>query len=96
MKMDSVISRVQRHGTPEGDLHPTHDPKNHWRLVAKYREAWAHLMLTPAPDAKAVVWKRAQLKAGRHKYTDLTTERIERAIADDVEFLRAHPTRRDQ
>ena len=94
MKMDSVISRVQRHGTPEGDLHPTHDPKNHWRLVAKYREAWAHLMLTPAPDAKAVVWKRAQLKAGRHKYTDLTTERIERAIADDVEFLRAHPTRR--
>jgi hypothetical protein len=94
IKMDSVISRVQRHETPEGALHPIHDPKNHWRLVAKYREAWARQMLTPAPDAKAVDWKRAELKAGRHKYTDLKSERIERAIADDVEFLKAHPTRR--
>jgi hypothetical protein len=40
------------------------------------------------------VWKRAQLKTGHHKHTDLKPERIERAIADDVEFLRSHPTRR--
>jgi hypothetical protein len=51
-------------------------------------------MLTPAPDMLSVTWKRAQLKAENHKHTDLKTESIERAIADDVEFLRAHPTRR--
>jgi len=42
---------------------------------------------------RSVTWKRAELKAGRHKHTDLKTERIERSIADDVEFLRAQPTR---
>ena len=39
-------------------------------------------------------WKRAELKAENHKHTDLKSERIERAIADDVEFLKTHPTRR--
>ena len=55
-------------------------------------------MLTPAPDMASVTWKRAQLKARYHKHTDLKPELIERAIADDVEFLKAHPTRwrRDQ
>ena len=94
MKMDGVISRVQRHGTPEGELHPTRNPKDYWQLVVKYRQAWARLMLTPAPDMQSVTWKRAQLKAENHKHTDLKTERIERAIADDVEFLKAHPSRR--
>ena len=93
MKMDGVISCVQRHGTPEGDLHPTRDPKDYWKLVVKYRQAWARLMLTPAPDMRSVTWKRAELKAENHKPTDLKTERIERAIADDVEFLKEHPTR---
>jgi hypothetical protein len=65
-----------------------------WALIGKYREAWARLMLTPAPDMLSVTWKRAQLQAENHKHTDLKPERIERAIADDVEFLRTHPTRR--
>jgi hypothetical protein len=94
MKMNDAISRVQRHDAPEGKLHPAYKHEDHWNPLAKYREAWARLMLTPAPDALAVVWKRAQLKAGHHKHTDLKPERIERAIADDVEFLRSHPTRR--
>jgi len=33
-------------------------------------------------------WRRA-----KHKYTDLKSERIERAIAVDLEFLAAHPGR---
>jgi len=94
MKMDTAISRVQRHDTPEGNLHPIREPKNYWGLVANYRIAWARLMLTPAPDMRSVTWKRAELKAEKHKHTDLKTERIERAIDDDVEFLRTHPTRR--
>jgi hypothetical protein len=94
MKMDTAISRVQRHETPEGALHPVREPKDYWGLVANYRIAWARLMLTPAPDMRSVTWKRAELKAEHHKHTDLKSERIERAITDDVEFLRAHPTRR--
>jgi hypothetical protein len=94
MKMDGAISRVQHCDAPEGALHPVRDPKGYWTLVEKYRLAWCHLMLTPAPDMRSVAWKRAQLKAGHHKHTGLTAERIERAIADDVEFLKAHPTRR--
>jgi hypothetical protein len=96
MKMDSAIFRVQNHGLPEGELHPEFNPQDHWRLLAKYREAFVRLMLTPAPDAQAVAWKRAALKAGKHKHTDLKTERIERAIADDVEFLRSHPVRQSR
>ena len=94
MKMDTAISRVQNCDTPEGNLHPIREPKNYWGLVANYRIAWARLMLTPAPDMLCVTWKRAELKAEKHKHTDLKTERIERAIDDDVEFLRTHPTRR--
>jgi hypothetical protein len=45
-------------------------------------------VLTPAPDTAAVAWKKAALAAGQHEYTDIKTERIERAIADDVESPR--------
>jgi hypothetical protein len=95
MKMDGAISRVQNHELPEGKLHPIREPGHYWALIAKYREAWARLMLTPAPDMLSVTWKRAQLEAGNYQYTDLKPERITRAIADDVEFLRTHPTRRN-
>jgi hypothetical protein len=96
MKMDSAIFRVQNHGLSEGELHPEFNPQDHWRLLAKYREAFVRLMLAPAPDARAVAWKRAALKAGKHKHTDLKTERAERAIDDDVEFLKAHPVRQSR
>ena len=41
-----------------------------------------------------IVWKRAAFNAGQHRYTDVKPERIERAIDDDVEYLRTYPTRR--
>jgi hypothetical protein len=94
MKLDGAISLVQNHGLPEGELHPPREPGVWLALVAKYREAWVRLMLTPAPTMLEVAWKGAQLKAGNYEYTDLKPERIERAIADDVEFLKTHPTRR--
>jgi hypothetical protein len=96
MKMDSAIFRVQNHGLPEGELHPEFNPQDHWRLLAKYREAYVRLMLTPAPTAAEITWKRAAFKAGKHKHTDLKTERAERAIDDDVEFLKAHPVRQSR
>jgi hypothetical protein len=41
----------------------------------------------------AVAWKKASLASGQHQYTDVKTERVERAIADDLAFLAAHPVR---
>jgi crotonobetainyl-CoA:carnitine CoA-transferase CaiB-like acyl-CoA transferase len=94
MKMDAAISYVQRFDVPEGKLHPVREPKDHETLIERYRLAWCHLMLTPAPNNREVEWKRAQLKAENYEYTGLTPERIEQAIADDIAFLKAHPTRR--
>jgi hypothetical protein len=51
-------------------------------------------MLTPAPNAREVAWNRAQLEAEKYTYAGLSAERIKQAIADDVEFLNAHPTRK--
>jgi hypothetical protein len=50
-------------------------------------------LLTPAPDLRAVTWKRAQLAGRRFSHLPTRKERVERAIADDVAFLDAHPTR---
>jgi len=50
--------------------------------------------ISPAPNAREVTWKRAQLEAEKWKYTGLSAERIKKAIADDLEWLEAHPTRK--
>jgi hypothetical protein len=42
----------------------------------------------------AVIWKRTQLASGKVVYCDVKLERVEAAIAADVAFLEAHPTRR--
>jgi hypothetical protein len=94
MKMEAAISYVQRFDTPEGNMHPVREPEDHGKNVNAYRLAWCFLMLTPAPNNREVKWKRAQLEAENYKYTGLPRERIEQAIADDVEFLKSHPTRR--
>jgi len=94
MKMESAISYVQRFDVPEGKLHPVREPKDHGTLIEKYRLAWCHLMLTPAPDMRSVTWKQAQVKAENDEDTGLSGGRIVQAIADDVEFLKAHPTRK--
>jgi hypothetical protein len=52
-------------------------------------ESVAQELLTPAPDVAAVTWKKATLASGEHKFTDVKTERIERAIANDIAFLAA-------
>jgi hypothetical protein len=90
--MDSAIHRVQQHELPEGDLHKPLAPDSCWPIIAKYRAAIMAQLLTPAPTAREVEWKRAVFRH-RHEHTDIKPERIERAIADDVEFLRTHPVR---
>ena len=53
-------------------------------------------LLTPAPDANSVKWKQTTLASERKGYyaLDVKPERIECAIAEDVAFLAAHPTKR--
>jgi hypothetical protein len=92
--MESAIARAQSHGLPEGNNHPPHNPDERWTLLANWRQAIAQQLLTPAPDTAAVAWKKAALDGGQHEYTDIKTERIDRAIADDLAFLAAHPIRR--
>lgn len=94
LQMESTVSVVQRWSLPEGNLHSPHVPNERWEMLAKWRAAIARQMLTPAPDTAAIAWKRAAFRAGHHVYTDLKPEMIERAIASDVAFLDAHPTRR--
>jgi hypothetical protein len=93
-EMDSAVHRVQQHELPEGDLHEPLVPGSCWPIIAKHRAAIMAQLLTPAPTAREVEWKRAVFKGGDHEYTDIKAERIERSIAEDVEFLRTHPTRR--
>ena len=67
------------------------------KLVDLWRAALLKQMLTPAPDQNAVNWKRAQL-AGRNADAnfgnDAHRERLQRAIDADVEWLKAHPSRK--
>jgi hypothetical protein len=63
-------------------------------LVDKWREAVAKQLLTPASDLAAITWKRAKLAGGGFSHLPVRRERVERAIADDVAFLAAHPARR--
>ena len=96
LEMESEISRVQSHDLPEGDNHPPHDPNERWEMLANWRQAIVQQLFTPAPDVASVAWKKTALAAGQHKYTDIKTGRIERAIADDAAFIAAHPVRQSK
>jgi hypothetical protein len=74
-------------------LPPAQD-ENRFNLVDIWREAVARQLLTPAPDAKEVAWKRAMLAGNEFKHLPTKAERVEQMIAEDVAFLAAHPTRR--
>jgi hypothetical protein len=94
LEMLEAIARAQIHDLPEGNNHPPHDPDERWPLLANWREAIAQQLLTPAPDLAAITWKRGQLAAGGFGHVPVAAERVEQAIAADVAFLAAHPTRR--
>ena len=62
-------------------------------MVKRWREAMARQLLTPAPDVGSVTWKKMVLAGRQLRYTDMKPERVERAIAEDLAFLAAHPVR---
>jgi hypothetical protein len=93
LDFEDAVLWAQQMEMPEGHLHPAVDPDYRRPMVEKYRAALVRQLLTPAWDVASVKWKQAALARGDHRYTDVKPERIERAIADDLAFLAAHPVR---
>jgi hypothetical protein len=63
-------------------------------LVDLWRAAIVTQILTPAPDLGAVAWKRTALKRGDHHHVAIPPEALHKAIAEDEQWLKDHPTRR--
>jgi hypothetical protein len=88
-----ALEVAQEYGIADSASFPSAENENRFGLVDKWREAVAKKLLTPAPDLGAITWKRAKLKSSDFPHLPVKKERVERAIADDVAFLEAHPTR---
>ena len=89
-----ALERAQRHGIGDSASFSSAENEDRFGLVDKWRAAVAKKLVTPAPDLAAITWKRAKLKSSDFTYLPVKKERVEQAIADDVAFLEAHPTRK--
>jgi hypothetical protein len=87
------LGTAQKNGIGDSASFPSAENGTRYGLLDKWREAVVKKLLTPAPDLRAVTWKRAQLAGRSFSHLPTRKERVERAIADDVAFLDAHPTR---
>ena len=92
IKFHHAVSMAARSGLREACLHSRDfNDEAEWRDRENYREAVRRQMFTPAPNMEAVNWKRSRLND--EPWTGVKKERLEQVIADDVAFLKAHPTR---
>jgi len=91
-----ALELSQKYGIADSASFPSAENESPYGLVDKWREAVAKKLLTPAPDLAAITWKRAKLASSDFPYVPVKKERVEQAIADDVPFLAAHPSRRSQ
>jgi hypothetical protein len=94
MDLQEAIWCGQREGVPEAASHPPVTPDDRYPLLDKYWKAKGDQLLTPAPRVAVVNWKQQVLAQGEYVHTGVEKEQIEKAIADDLAFLAAHPTRR--
>jgi hypothetical protein len=88
LRFYSAVDFAKRHGLKEALAHVEISEKARWPILESYRAALGKQLLTPAPDVASVNWKRRQLNSYGVK-----KELVEKAIADDIAFLDAHPTR---
>jgi hypothetical protein len=94
LKFTDAVSLAKDYGLKAASAHTEidTDPQARWLILNSYREALGKQLLTPAPDMTAVNWKRHELKGA--PYIGVKKEHAEKAIADDVAFLDAHPVRK--
>jgi hypothetical protein len=88
LRFMDAVERAKRHGLKEARAHVGINEEARWSILDSYRDALNKQLLTPAPDVASVNWKRRELKSYGVK-----KELVEKAIADDIAFLDAHPTR---
>jgi hypothetical protein len=90
LDFNHAVLHAKRHGLKEAQAHVGISEEGRWPILDSYREALGKQLLTPAPDVASVNWKRQRL---RKSYNGVKKELVEKAIADDIAFLDAHPTR---
>jgi hypothetical protein len=86
-----AVEYAKRLGLKEALAHVEFSEDARWPILCSYREALGKQLLTPAPDVASVNWKRLKLR----KAYGVKKELVEKAIADDIAFLDAHPARKD-
>jgi len=93
-EFENAVLRAQRMEIPEGSYHAAVDQGDDLPMIEKYRAALVKQLLTPAADAASVNWKRTVLAKNDYVIGHcVKKERVEKAIADDLAFLAAHPVR---
>jgi hypothetical protein len=90
LNFHGAVLRAKRDGLKEARAHVEISEEERWSILDSYRDALGKLLLTPAPDVASVNWKRQRL---RKPYNGVKKELVEKAIADDIAFLDAHPAR---
>jgi hypothetical protein len=93
-KWHDELETAQRYGIGDSESFPPPAPASPLEAVDKWREAVAKQLLTPAPTLADVAWKRAKIKSDEFNQLPISLARAEKAIADDLALLAAHPTRR--
>jgi hypothetical protein len=88
LRFIGAVERARRQGFKEARAHVGISEEERWPILDSYRDALNKQLLTPAPDVASVNWKRRELKSYGVK-----KELVEKAIANDIAFLDAHPTR---
>jgi hypothetical protein len=85
--LDHALLVAQREKMPEALLYePVEAGSAGWHAnIRAYQDATDRQLLTPAPNMGAVNWKQ------RRKFSHLPRGRIERAIAEDLAWLRKYP-----
>jgi hypothetical protein len=84
---------AQKYGLADSGSFPPAAGEYRHSLVDTWRDAIVKQLLTPAPKVAAVAWKRAKLSGRDFLFLLVKPDQVERAIADDLAFLAAHPVR---
>jgi hypothetical protein len=95
IRFEDAIEIARSHGVPDACRHPPKTHVDRIPLLKNYRAALVEQLLAPAPDIASINWKQAVLDKDDYVFVECVEKgRVEKVIADDLAFLRAHPTRR--